>query len=187
MREAEAELLNSIGQRRGVGLNQFVGIVLGILAIGWCSTAAAAADIVILVNKVSQKMTVTIDGEKLFVWPVSTGAPGYDTPSGVYHPFRMEVDHFSKEWDDAPMPHSIFFTAEGHAIHGSFHTKSLGKRASHGCVRVSPENADKLYAMVRKVGMSNTTVVIKGGLFDGGVGQPDKGSNKRRFFFWNNY
>ena len=86
-------------------------------------------------------MTVKVDGETEYVWPVSTGARGYETPSGKYRPFRMEKDHFSKEWDDAPMPNSIFFTGQGHAIHGSFHVKSLGRRASHGCVRLAPDNA----------------------------------------------
>ena len=127
--------------------------------------------LVIVVDKVSQEMTVTLDGEELYTWAVSTGAQGYDTPSGTYRPFRMEKDHFSKEWDDAPMPYSIFFTPLGHALHGSYHIKSLGRRASHGCVRIHPDNAAKLFALVTKTGMSNTQVVIQGGMFD------DNGSN----------
>lgn len=127
--------------------------------------------LIITVNKVSQKLTVELDGEQLYKWPVSTGAPGYDTPSGNFRPFRMEKEHFSKEWDDAPMPYSIFFTGEGHALHGSYHVKSLGRRASHGCVRILPANAAILFALVQKTGMSNTRVIIKGGFFaDGGLG-----------------
>jgi lipoprotein-anchoring transpeptidase ErfK/SrfK len=143
-----------------------VGLVL-VAATG----AATARNIVITINKVSQKMTVAVDGESEYVWLVSTGAPGYDTPSGTYKPFRMEADHFSKEWDDAPMPHSIFFTPVGHAIHGSPHTKRLGSRASHGCVRLAPDNATTLYAMVQKAGLRNTTVIVKGGFFDFGVSE----------------
>ena len=125
--------------------------------------------LIITVNKVSQKITVELDGEQLYKWPVSTGAPGYETPSGNFRPFRMEKEHFSKEWDDAPMPYSIFFTGEGHALHGSYHVKSLGRRASHGCVRILPANAAILFALVQKTGMSNTRVIIKGGFFaDGG-------------------
>ena len=131
------------------------------------ATAAEASKIVISVSKVSQKMTVSVDGGEEFVWPVSTGGEGYDTPSGTFHPFRMEKEHFSKEWDDAPMPYSMFFTGEGHAIHGSYHVKSLGRRASHGCVRLAPENAAKLFAMVQHAGMQNTTVIISGGFLDG--------------------
>lgn len=135
-------------------------MLLGVLNAG---SAFAAQSVLISINKISQKMTVTVDGEKTYVWPVSTGAPGYSTPSGTFTPFRMEATHFSKEWDDAPMPHSIFFTPEGHAIHGSPHVRSLGRRVSHGCVRLAPENATKLYALVQQTGMKNTRVVIRGG------------------------
>ena len=121
--------------------------------------------LLITINKNSQKMTVELDGDTLYRWKVSTGARGYDTPSGNFRPFRMEKEHFSKEWDDAPMPYSIFFTGEGHAVHGSYHVKSLGRRASHGCVRLHPDNAAKLFALVQKTGMSNTRVIVKGGFF----------------------
>ena len=132
--------------------------------------------LIITINKVSQKMTVELDGDTLYKWPVSTGAPGYETPSGTYRPFRLEKEHYSKEWDDAPMPYSIFFTGRGHAVHGSYHVKSLGRRASHGCVRLHPDNAAKLFGLVQKTGTSNTRVVVKGGFFaDGsGVSTPKK-------------
>jgi lipoprotein-anchoring transpeptidase ErfK/SrfK len=133
---------------------------------------ARAMTILITVSKPSQRMTVNVDGIDKFVWPVSTGAPGYDTPSGTYRPFRMEVDHFSQQWDNAPMPHSIFFTLIGHAIHGSYHIKTLGQAVSHGCVRISPDNATVLYGMIQKAGMKNTTVVIRGGFFDFGNQAP---------------
>jgi hypothetical protein len=145
-------------------LKLLVTLVFGALLLG--AVPASAAKVLITIAKMSQKMTVTVDGERKYQWKVSTGAPGYDTPAGSYRPFRMEKEHFSKEWDDAPMPHSIFFTGRGHAIHGSYHVKSLGRRASHGCVRLAPENASKLFALVSKNGMSNTTVVVKGGLFE---------------------
>lgn len=137
--------------------------------------------LVITINKVSQKMTVVLDGDTLYRWKVSTGAKGYDTPSGNFRPFRMERDHFSKEWDDAPMPHSIFFTTRGHAVHGSFHTKSLGRRASHGCVRLHPDNAAKLFSLVSKTGMSNTRVIVKGGFFDTGELAEKFEEEKKRF------
>ena len=111
-------------------------------------------------------MTVTVGGRRTYNWLVSTGAQGYTTPSGNFKPFRMEVDHFSKEWDDAPMPHSIFFTGEGHAIHGSPYVKRLGTRASHGCVRLSPQNAATLFELVQTAGMKNTRVIVRGGGFD---------------------
>ena len=111
------------------------------------SLLPAAADVVITIDKSAQRMTVAVDGATRWQWPVSTGARGYDTPNGSYTPFRMEKVYSSKEWDDAPMPNSIFFTQRGHAIHGSF-DKRLGKPASHGCVRLNPGNAAKLYSLV---------------------------------------
>jgi hypothetical protein len=124
--------------------------------------APARAEILIAIDKSVQRMTVTVDGQPLYVWPVSTGAPGYDTPDGEFKPFRMEREHFSREWDDAPMPHSIFFTQEGHAIHGSYHVKNLGRPASHGCVRLEPGNARILFDLVRQQKMANTHVVLTG-------------------------
>ena len=124
--------------------------------------APARAELFISIDKSAQQMTVTVDGTEMYVWPVSTGAPGYDTPTGEYKPFRMEKDHFSREWDDAPMPNSIFFTQQGHALHGSNHVKAIGTPASHGCVRLEPRNAAILFALVKAEHMSNTRVVLTG-------------------------
>lgn len=145
-----------------------VAIVMGLFAL---SSAGFATTVLITINKVSQKMTVKVDGETEYVWPVSTGMRGYETPIGEFRPFRMEKDYFSREWDNAPMPNSIFFTTRGHAIHGSYFVKSLGRRASRGCVRLAPENAAKLYSLVQEAGMSNTSVVLRGGFFEGGFAE----------------
>ena len=91
---------------------------------------AAHAALLIQVDKSAQRMTVTVDGKQLYDWPVSTGGGGYDTPSGSFKPFRMEIDHTSDEWDDAPMPYSIFFTKIGHAIHGTNQQRNLGQLLS---------------------------------------------------------
>jgi hypothetical protein len=122
----------------------------------------AQAEILIKIDKSSQRMTVSNGGEVLYTWPVSTGRTGHATPSGAFSAFRMEADHYSKEWDDAPMPHSIFFTKLGHAIHGTYDTKKLGTPASHGCVRLSPAHAATLFAMVKQNGVTNTKVVLTG-------------------------
>ena len=124
--------------------------------------APARAELLVQVDKAAQQMTVTVDGEQRYVWPVSTGRDGYSTPSGEYKPFRMERDHFSEEWDDAPMPFSIFFTQQGHAIHGTYDAKHLGQPVSHGCVRISRANAAILWGLVRQHKMANTRVELKG-------------------------
>ena len=107
-------------------------------------------------------MTVEQDGQRLHTWPVSTGLADYDTPSGSYKPFRMEAAHFSREWDNAPMPHAIFFSQVGHAIHGTTHTRTLGRAASHGCVRLAPRHAATLFALIKQQKMANTRVVVEG-------------------------
>ena len=120
----------------------------------------ASARLLIEIDKSGQRMIVSQDGVRIHVWPVSTGLRRYDTPSGSYTPFRMEKDHFSREWDEAPMPNSIFFTKDGHAIHGSFDVKKLGRPASHGCVRLSPKDAKTLYQLVESLGMRTVTIHV---------------------------
>jgi hypothetical protein len=126
------------------------------------ATGAARANVSITVDKNAQLMTVAVDGVERYQWPVSTGLPSYETPNGSFRTFRMEEDHYSKEFDDAPMPHSIFFTKIGHAIHGTDSVNRLGTPASHGCVRLSRANASTLYALVEKQGVLNTTVTLTG-------------------------
>ena len=89
--------------------------LLSALALG----QVANADILISVDKSTQRMTVMVDGQPRYNWPVSTGRPGYDTPSGTFRAFRMDRNHRSEEYDNAPMPYSIFFTASGIAVHGT--------------------------------------------------------------------
>jgi hypothetical protein len=122
----------------------------------------ARANVAITVNKDTQTMTVAVDGVTRYRWPVSTGIPSRETPNGSFKAFRMEEDHYSKEFDDAPMPHSIFFTKIGHAIHGTMSEGRLGTPASHGCVRLSRANATTLYALVEEQGVLNTTVTLTG-------------------------
>ena len=114
------------------------GFVYALMALSMSFLASSAfAALVIEVDKSAQTLTVSRDGETLHSWPVSTGKSGYATPSGNFTAFRMEAEHYSKEWDDAPMPHSVFFTKQGHAIHGSYEVKRFGSLASHGCVRLA--------------------------------------------------
>lgn len=107
-------------------------------------------------------MTVTVDRLVTYVWPVSTGMTGRDTPSGTFQPNRMDADHHSQEWDNAPMPHTIFFDMHGHAVHGFASITHLGNPASHGCVRLAPQNAAVLFDLVKMEKMHDTTVVITG-------------------------
>jgi L,D-transpeptidase catalytic domain len=132
------------------------------LVLAAAASPSARASVLVTIDKSTQQMSVSVDGVPRWHWRVSTGVPGRDTPSGTFRAFRMEATHFSKEFDDAPMPHSIFFTKIGHAIHGYLDTRRLGEPASHGCVRLDPANAAKLYALVQQEGVLNTTVVVTG-------------------------
>jgi lipoprotein-anchoring transpeptidase ErfK/SrfK len=126
------------------------------------ATNPVETTVLINIDKASQKMTVLLDGVQQYEWPVSTGLRGYTTPAGTYTARSMNKIWYSRQWDNAPMPHAVFFTKEGHAIHGTSEIKRLGKPASHGCVRLSPENAALLYALVEKTGLKNTQVVLVG-------------------------
>jgi lipoprotein-anchoring transpeptidase ErfK/SrfK len=125
-------------------------------------TKGAGPAVLININKTKQEMTVFLNGIEKYDWPVSTGRAGYSTPSGTYTATSMNKIWYSKQWDNSPMPHSIFFIKDGHAIHGSYEVKNLGKPVSHGCVRISPQNAAALYALVEETGLENTQIVLSG-------------------------
>jgi hypothetical protein len=122
----------------------------------------AFAEVSIVVDKTTQRMTVSANGQQRYSWPVSTGTVDYSTPVGTFTPSRLSKVHYSREWDNAPMPHAIFFTDAGHAIHGSRATNHLGSPASHGCVRLAPRHASLLFDLVMLEGAENTRVEITG-------------------------
>jgi hypothetical protein len=144
-------------------------LLASLAAVAALAFTPARADVLIQVDKSTQTMVVTVDGAPRYSWPVSTGVARYDTPGGEFQPFRMERDHFSREWDNAPMPYSIFFTQQGHAIHGTNHS-SIGRPASHGCVRLSVAHARTLFDLVKEQGVKNTKVVLTGEIPSSGDG-----------------
>ncbi len=121
--------------------------------------APARAEIVVQIDKSSQRMAVSVDGAMRYTWPVSTGRDGYGTPSGVFHPQSMARRYFSRKYYNAPMPHAIFFYY-GFAIHGTNDISRLGGPASYGCVRLHPSHAAALFALVQRNGPRNTRIVI---------------------------
>lgn len=122
------------------------------------SPANADALVDITVDLSEQEMFVqTPDGQAL--WPVSTGKDGHDTPEGKFAVQRMYVEHYSRKYDNAPMPHSIFFK-DGYAIHGTWDVDNLGTPASRGCVRLHPISASLLFRTVEYYGMQNTSIRI---------------------------
>ena len=121
---------------------------------------AKANHIKVKISLSKQTMVVSKGGKELHRWRVSTAKAGYKTPKGRFRPIYLEKMHLSKEYKNAPMPYSIFFKDGGYAIHGTRAIKRLGKRASHGCVRLKPKNAKKLYLLILKYGKINSSIEI---------------------------
>lgn len=133
------------------------------LLILLATLAPASAGVRIEVDRSTQTMRVNVDGVQRHVWPVSTGLTRHRTPGGAFTPTSLKKMHYSRKYDNAPMPHSIFFTKWGHAIHGTNHVRALGSPASHGCVRLTQDHAAQLYALVAQR-RNDTEIVITGSL-----------------------
>jgi len=122
------------------------------------AAVGARAEVVVTIDKSSQRMTVVVDGEHRYSWAVSTGVHG--TPSGTFRPQSLDRYHRSALFNNAPMPYSIFYD-RNFAIHGTPHVSRLGSVASHGCVRLHPSNAAILFSLVQKEGLGNTRISIQ--------------------------
>jgi lipoprotein-anchoring transpeptidase ErfK/SrfK len=121
--------------------------------------AHAANKIVAVVDISDQRMEVLVDGRPAFEWKVSTARKGYVTPTGSFKPTRLEKMWYSRKYDMSPMPHSVFFSG-GYAVHATDAIKRLGTPASHGCIRLHPNDASDFYTLVKAFGPSNTSIVI---------------------------
>ncbi len=135
-------------------------VLAGALVFGtWGGTALAAA-LEARIDLSEQTMKVYRYGRLQHVWKVSTARRGYVTPTGTYRPTRMHTMWHSRKYNMSPMPHSIFFKG-GYAVHGTEYIKNLGRPASHGCVRLHPDNARKLFQMVEGVGPANARIIVR--------------------------
>ncbi|MEX0406357.1 L,D-transpeptidase [Aquibium sp. LZ166] len=123
------------------------------------ASTAAASTVVARIDVSDQTMQVIVDGQPTYEWKVSTAGRGYRTPRGTFSPTRMHKMWYSRKYDNAPMPHSIFFHG-GYAVHATDAVKRLGQPASHGCVRLHPKNAASLYSLVKSHGSANMRIVI---------------------------
>lgn len=116
-------------------------------------------DLHVKIDISDQVMNVYKGDTLVYSWFVSTAADGYFTPTGNFKPYHTVKMHYSKQYENSPMPYSIFFK-DGFAIHGTEWVRSLGYKASHGCVRLHPTNANKLYNLVRENGYQRTFISI---------------------------
>nr|WP_245417912.1 L,D-transpeptidase [Cohaesibacter celericrescens] len=123
-------------------------------------TSIPEAPVVARIDISEQRMNVYVNGLITHSWKVSTGGRGYYTPRGQYAPYRMHTMWRSRKYNNAPMPHSVFFH-KGWAIHGTNAISRLGRPASHGCVRLHPKNAKILFNLIKRSGgMKAASVVI---------------------------
>ena len=129
-------------------------VLAAVLAL---AAGPALAHVAVRIDNSAQRMHVYVDGALAYVWPVSTARRGYRTPPGRYRVQRLERMWHSRKYDWSPMPHSIFFRG-GYAIHGTYSVRQLGRPASHGCVRLAPGNARRLFEMVRAHGGARIVV-----------------------------
>jgi hypothetical protein len=137
--------------------------VLGILAclgLSLFGLLPAHAGVDVRVNIATQRMTVTTTDGEVHHWAISSGRKGFRSPNGVYRPTRLERSWYSRKYGGA-MPHSVFFRG-GYAIHGTTAVGALGRPASHGCIRLHPANAAKLFALVKKHGAGQTRIALNG-------------------------
>lgn len=137
-----------------IALTLILFVVMGTTAV------SAAASLTVRIDISKQNMRVSRDRQTLYVWPVSTARAGYRTPVGVYRPVRLERMWYSTKYDNSPMPHSVFFYY-GYAIHGTNDLRHLGRPASHGCVRLHPAHARKLFSLIKRYGRSRTTIIVQ--------------------------
>jgi len=145
---------------RGLGMGMRIATALAALAFVFVSVECRA-EIVVRVDKAAQRMTIIVDGDPKHTFVVSTGLAG-GPHNGTYRPQRLERKWNSRLFNWAPMPYSIFF--DGHyAIHGTTQISKLGRRASKGCVRLHPDNAAILFALVQKRSFADTRIVIESG------------------------
>jgi lipoprotein-anchoring transpeptidase ErfK/SrfK len=136
--------------------------VLLLTLVALALPGGARASVLVHIDKSTQRMTVSVDGQSAYMWRVSTGRGGFGTPTGRFRPQWMARSWFSTRYYGSPMPYSIFFH-NGYAIHGTNYISRLGGPASHGCVRLHPANAATLFMLVRRAGMGNTAIAITGG------------------------
>jgi hypothetical protein len=134
--------------------------LLAALFISLAGAAGAQAGVDVRVDIAAQRIQVTTtDGER-YNWAISSGRKGYRTPNGVYRPTRLEKNWYSRKYGGA-MPNAVFFRG-GYAIHGTTAVGALGRPASHGCIRLHPANAAKLFALVKKHGAGQTRIALNG-------------------------
>lgn len=108
----------------------------------WVPQLAPEGPVLVVVNIATQRLVAYRNGVPIAVSTVSTGRPGYSTPTGVFTILQKRVHHRSSTYNNAPMPYMQRLTWAGVALHGG---NLPGYPASHGCIRLPHEFAKLLF------------------------------------------
>lgn len=122
---------------------------------------ARHATLVARIDLASQRMHVTANGKAVGNWKISSGTIDHKTPPGRFRPQWSSKMHYSKTYDNAPMPYAVFFN-RGIATHGTNAVSRLGQPASHGCIRLRTANARRFYNLVHRHGYKGTKIIVSG-------------------------
>lgn len=125
----------------------------------WKPEIAPEGPILVYVDLTRQLATVYRNGVRIGVSTVSTGRPGYETPTGVFTILEKNVEHRSLKYNDAPMPYQQRLTWGGVALHAG---GLPGYPESHGCIHLPLAFSKILFGAMPMGG----TVVIAGGIED---------------------
>jgi hypothetical protein len=110
----------------------------------WLPELSPRGPVLVLVSLPDQRATVYRNGVRIGVATVSTGKPGFETPTGVFTILQKKREHYSNLYDDAPMPFMQRLTWDGIALHAG---RVPGYPASHGCVRLPYAFSELLYGV----------------------------------------
>jgi len=119
----------------------------------WAPDIAPEGPVLLVVSLATQRAVIYRNGVPIGITTVSSGRPGYRTPTGVFTVLQRHVEHYSSLYNNAPMPYMQRLTWGGVALHAG---ELPGYPASHGCIRLPREFARLLYGVTR-LGM---TVVV---------------------------
>lgn len=119
----------------------------------WAPRISPDGPVTILVSLSQQVMNVYRNGVLVARSSISTGTRSHETPTGVFTILQKNAEHYSKTYDNAPMPYMQRLTWDGVAFHSGF---LPGYPASHGCIRLPYLFSRKLFDLTRQGG----TVVV---------------------------
>ena len=140
-------------------MRKLIAAAAAFACLQFAPQVSEAASLVANISLSNQTMTVSQNGVVRHRWKVSTARKGYVTPTGSYSAKWVSRNHRSRKYDNAPMPFAVFFKG-GYAVHATYDLKRLGRPASHGCVRLHPNDAAQFFSMATQSGLSNTRIVI---------------------------